>query len=219
MREKPQDPKRSEVAKAITRARTQERIGSPYKINRAGWEYAHQLAGLEHLFSYVRNLPSKTVLDIGSGTTEGVHDISQNAIAEGLHFEATVLRPRSEIAENLGLKDTHITSGEVLRGIPDASIGCIIALHSLRYSAAPELAAKSIHRVLVPGGVLKAAKLEHAFSKIYDTLETLGYDINVYEIWGGTSVLLAIKPGNISGMTAAQLLQLDKEDGQAWMRF
>lgn len=212
MREKPgEQDKRDAAAAKIRQARTKERTGTPYNVDRPGWQYVGELAGVENLFAYVRNLPSKIILDIGAGTTSAIAEIADNEMAKGLQFKATVLRSRAEITNNLGSENIHITSAEMLRGIADTSVGAIIAVHSLRYSAAPELAAKSIDRVLVPGGVFKGAKLKDSFGPILDTLSALGYDIAEHEKWGGADIMLAIKPGNTSGNAAEEILKADLE--------
>src|SRR3989344_1408929 len=135
----PDDNKRNEAAYQIRRARWREREGRPYNIDRSGFQYVKVRAGVKELFAYIKTLPSKTVLDIGAGTTHGITDISHSSFGTDIDFEATVLSSVPQIEEHLGREKTHITSAEVLRGIPGNSIGCVLSVFSLTYSHAPEL--------------------------------------------------------------------------------
>ena len=209
---------RNKAAASIQKARTWERTGNPYNINRSGWEYMQGLGGVAHLFSYIKTLPSKTVLDVGAGTTHGAHQLSRTSFAQGLHFEATILRDRPEIQHYLGSKNIHVTSVETLRGIPDSSVGCVIAVQSLRYSGAPALAVQSIDRVLVPGGVLKASSLIDAFAIVRDSLVKLGYDVAFEKKFPETRALLGIKPGGPLGPSAAELLNDDVREADEQIR-
>lgn len=202
---------RNDAARKIRNARTIERTGDPYKINRTGWQYIKELGGVQHLFDYVKTLKSQTVLDIGAGTTQASSDLQESSLGFGLHFEATVLRNRPEIEKNLGKEHVHITSAEVLRGIPDASVGCVIAVFSVGYSDAPGLVAESIDRVLVPGGAVKITGYKSIFSQFYDQFERRGYDVDSGEVWGEYKAILALKPGNESEVTAEQLLRSDEQ--------
>lgn len=202
---------RNDAARKIRSARTAEREGDPYNINRTGWRYLQQLAGAQHLFDYVKSLKSQTVLDIGAGTTLASSELQQSQLGHDLHFEATVLRNRPEIENNLGEERVHITSAEVLRGVPDESVGCVIAVFSVDYSDAPGLVAGSIDRVLVAGGAVKISGYSRIFPQFYDQFERRAYDIDSDEVWGEYRVILAIKPGNTSGISAKELLKLDKE--------
>jgi len=180
-------------------------------MNRSGRDYIENLDGVKHLFSYIRKLSSNTILDIGAGTTRGIADISKSILGQQLHFEATVLTHKATEANMLGKEDVHVTSAEMLRGIPDNSVGGIISVQSLRYSKAPMLAAQSIDRVLVPGGVFKAAWLLQNADEFYKTFRELGYDIAYNEAWEKDHIMLAIKKGNPTKITAAQLLAADGE--------
>jgi SAM-dependent methyltransferase len=216
MREKSdKDPKRralrSEAADNIAMRRTRERTGFEYLQNRQGWEYVKTLEGVEHLFDYVRTLPSNTILDIGAGTTAGIHQLAQSPTGAGLTFEATTLRYRPEIEENLGKERTHITSGETLRGIKDNSVGCIFGVYSVTYSAAPNLVMQSMNRVLVPGGVVKIATTDSQIWNFYEGLKMMGYDVADNAKWQRALVVLAIKPGTKDAVRARALLDADAE--------
>lgn len=219
----------------MTRAKEMKDGLNTYEMERSPREYAVKLQGLKHLFTYAKTLPSKTVLDIGSGTTRGIYGISQQAISKGLSFEATTLsrsQTHSEFArtghlslaraveKNLGWAKTHITSAEVLRGIPNASVGVVLSVFSLPYSKAPALAVQSIDRVLVDGGVFKGHfpvnNLTHlsaiSYGPFEKEFERLGYSMSI-DINPVTrrAVLLAIKPGG-QEISAEYLLEQDRRD-------
>lgn len=217
------DPRRNAIAQQIREARKTDR-SALHLTDRVGWEYVEQLKGVQHMFEYVRGLSSHRVLDVGAGDTKGTHDLSRSPFGAGLEFEAVVLTNRSVIEEHLGRDRTHNTSVEMLRGIEDSSIGCVIAVFSLAYSAQPSLAIEGIDRVLVPGGVLKARFLKKDTPRsesspqfaleFREALAKLGYDVaidNTREV----RVLLAIKPGKQSSavMTAAKLMKADDDSG------
>jgi len=199
------------AARQLRNARAREREQFAYTVDRTGADYIQELGGVRHLFSYVKTLGNPKVLDIGAGTTRGVSELAQSALSEGLDFEATVLRNRLGVKENLGEEQTHITSAETLRGIPDLSVACVIAVYSTSYSDAPNLVIESIDRVLVPGGAVKMGGYEKIFNQFIHLLQARGYDVDDREKWGEFRVLLAIKPGGASTVTAAELIKADEE--------
>ncbi len=207
----PDDQKRKEAAHQIRRARWREREGRPYNRDRSGFQYIKELAGVKELFSYLKTLPSRKILDIGAGTTHGITDISQSSFGTDMEFEATVLNSVPQIEKYLGNERTHITSAEILRGIPDNSIACVLSVFSLTYSRAPELVIGSVDRVLVPGGVIKIGSDDAPIWQLYQLLKDKGYDTDEDEGWGTFRVVLGIKPGNPTAPSAASLIEKDKK--------
>ncbi len=194
--------------------------------DRSGKEYEEEFLGLASFFDYIRSIPeSNFVLDIGSGKTIGINDISHSSASRGLTFGATSLvrHPMSE--QYLGSDNIHITSAEVLRSIPGESVAGILALYSIAYSIAPGQAIQQIDKKLVPGGAFKgkfskfdsgtAAMFGHPELKDADkfvkALKKLGYDIAVSNFRSG-SIVLAIKPGTTPPVSANDLLLADKFD-------
>lgn len=216
------DKRRKMVAERLKKLRALEEARSPYNIWRDGADYIRVLNGIQHLFRYVRGLPSKIVLDVGAGTTMGISGVSRDPVGSGLDFHATVLSGNPHIQSNLGKERTHHTSAETLRAFPSESIGCVLGVQSLTYSADPPLVATSIDRVLVPGGVLKTVirtdrpTFYHQHEEFpqprvwVEALKSLGYD--VAELKDDPDVLIvAIKPGGDprSGTSARGLLEQD----------
>jgi SAM-dependent methyltransferase len=216
---------RNRIAKQIRYARRRDRasfqfphfnglIENPdasklsYTIDRNGAEYEYDLQGLSRTFDYVRELPSNIVLDIGSGITQGIVDLSKRDIGKGLDFEATVLSPM--LVRKAGLRGEiplHATCVESLRGIADQSIGCVLGLFSVHHSNSTKVAMQSINRVLVPGGVLKmrAWRTEELAGILRGRLK---YDVAVDHL-----TVLAIKPGfEGKPVIADDLLRLDSTD-------
>lgn len=221
------DPRRNAIATQLKEVRVIERAGL-YKTERTGGEYIGDLLGVQYLFNYVRTLgTSNTILDVGSGTTNGIYDLAISSFGEGLQFEATVINRISFLVSlNLGNDRTHTTSVEVLNGIPDTSMGGVLGVSSVGYSDEPSLAVGSINRVLVPGGAFKGTFLKSNISgdqnmyglKTYaafkEAFEALGYDVDT-ENSIKEDILLAIKPGGTTEVTANELLQKDKETAKS----
>ncbi|KKT00813.1 MAG: hypothetical protein UW07_C0004G0008 [Candidatus Nomurabacteria bacterium GW2011_GWF2_43_8] len=196
-----------------------------FLTNRGKYDYIWELHGLKELFAYLRIKKNTKVLDIGSGTGRAVDEISKSELGKGLEFVKTALINYS--GENS--RKIHLTSAEVLRGIPSDSFGAILAVFSVAYSEAPELVAQQIDRVLVPGGVFKGSfnsrnSPETAFGKVtlkkYGNLrlilQKMGYDTATISDFSDKylefhdSVLLAIKPDPSSGVPrAVDLLEAD----------
>ena len=136
----------------------------------------------------------------------------------------------TEARENLGRQNIIVTNAESLRGIKDAEISGIISVFSIGHSAAPELAAKSIDRVLVPSGAFKTVfsenpskdnipnKWTERHQRLIQSFRDMGYSVALSDIEGtnfsgdplNTTVMLAIKKP-IVGVNAYKLLELDKE--------
>lgn len=211
------DPHRDLISRQMRRLRLAEQRGSEYRTSRGGFAYVDELDGIQGLFAYIKKLPAKKVVDVGAGTTTGIAEIAESAMAKGLEFEATVLRVTPEIEKNLGTEHTHVTSVERLRGIQSESIACVVSVYSVAYSAASEIAVRSIDRVLVPGGVFKGV-FGTLFSRsrygladdahFRGAFQDLGYDVAIRKREEST-VLLAIKPGGMIQTLAKDLLKSD----------
>lgn len=194
-------------------------------IGRQMTEYIEDLLGLKHLFQYARKnknkLGSSTVFDIGAGTTRGIHQASLSSYGEGLDFKATVLQYIPEIDYNLTRHRTVETPVETLQGVDTNSCAVIISDFGLGYSVDTESSIKSVDRVLVPGGVLKANFRKANDPSIQNFGETalfvkelkkLGYDIAIKpndRIYA--EVVIAIKPGK-KLTTAKDLIEADSSD-------
>ena len=200
-----------------------------YEVNRSADKYIAAIGGLEELFKYLRARRSTKVLDIGSGTGKAIDGISESNLGEGFDFVRTAL------TKNLspeGTKKVHLTSAEILRGIPSNSFGAVLAVCSVGYSEAPELVAEQIDRVLVPGGVFKGvfadsdAELVYGkllkfknYTALHSALHRRGYDTAVlanFPYLGKENdpdhILLAIKPDPSSDLPLAiSLLGSDYE--------
>jgi ubiquinone/menaquinone biosynthesis C-methylase UbiE len=178
--------------------------------------------GLANFLDYLRNLRlGGLVLDVGAGTTRAVAQLSDSYLGRDLTFGATILTRMKEISENLGFERTIETEVEKLRGVNDKSVTGVISFSALAYSAAPQLAVRSIDRVLIPGGAVKAnfkfppSSEEHSarrFSKTHDefsdTFLKLGYDIALGEAFQFVT-MVAIKPGGQKSISAKELLNSD----------
>lgn len=229
---------RAAIAGQISYIRHIEQRGDYREVewDRNKLEYLREFNGLSNVFKYVRQLDAGgLVLDVGAGTTRGIGEISKSKLGEGLNFKATVLTRHSDIANNLGFENTHITSAAVLRGTDYHSVSAIISLNGLAYTVESPVVARKIDQVLVPGGVIKATfrskiapptfrALRYAFNfhnvLSYD-LEALGYDVAVLnedlqeayarprEVGANEDVMLAIKPGGKLGRNARELLASD----------
>jgi|GEM_PF-6867324 len=188
------------------------------KFGRNLADYTIKLGGLKKFLGYVReNAGSNTVLDVGAGRAVAVDELAVNPMSEGLHLVATGLVHPPEVGGQTPRVPFLVTSGEFLEGVEDTSVGGIIAVDSLIYSASPESVVDTFDRVLTPGGAVKASMLisrphdlrnfTTAISKDYFSLfQKKGYDVAVDETG---KILLAIKPGGSSDITAAALLLQD----------
>lgn len=191
-----------------------------YEADRNGVQYLLLLQGVAGAFDLARSLgSSSTILDVGAGTTRGIHDLSRAHFAHDLDFQATVLHPARTVSRHLGMGKTHITPVEYLQGISDNSIAAVLGVGSIAYSVAPDYAMRRVNEVLVPGGIIKSTfnhtgnavvlRKHDAFS---DELRELGYDIAIAETNSGSwHVLLAIKPGGSRQVSAQELLAQDQE--------
>jgi len=231
---------RKEIANQIKESRRAEKENSAetYKFHRTGKEELYIMGGMRHLFDYIRTLPSHKILDVGTGTGNATHMVSQMPIAANLDFEVTALHMAPELTNNFLKDKIHITGVETLRGIKDRSLAAVIGLNSLAYSINPWLAAQRLDKVLISGGIVKATFCALGRSEYYNGLTfqdpedfimaftDLDYDIfftgnEYYESVGrgsmikgpyAGSILLAIKPGNPDAPKAEELLNSDLQE-------
>lgn len=223
---------RKKIAEKVRKIRKGERDKILfYIVDRSSKDYQYCFEGLKFFFDYVRSLKTKVVIDVGAGLTNAINEISKSELGDGIQFKATVLTRKDEIEKNLGLDKVVSTSIETLRGIKDSSIGGMLLGFSLPYVVDPRYALKSLDRVLIPGGVLKAffqsdgidsqeykerGKDFHGYLPFKEILEKMGYDCAVsYNEKSSVVCILAIKPGSENSTSAQVLLDNDKND-LAW---
>ncbi len=223
----PRHPTRQKVALQIRNARREDR-NKIYNKGDGGWEnnrsgalYIDGLEGLANLFRYVKdNVSSKVVLDIGTGSSRGISRISRSTIGEGLEFKATALTIHPDTEKNLGLKNITLTSSETLRGFETNSIGCILGLFSIAYSADMPSTVARINQILVPGGVIKARFDQIHNPQAYIGMKTTAEFVQLltnldYDISNEGGIVIAIKPTkNKPEQPLVQACVLRKED--AW---
>lgn len=209
-------PLRQKLAHQLSACRTWDQEN---ECDRIGYEYVSLLQGVERLLEYARSLKtSRTILDLGAGTGDGIYDI-KNKFGEGLIFKATSLTWNQKLARHLGKENIFITPAETLRRVPRQSIAAITAVASLCYCLNPEMAVKRIDDVLVPGGVIKSFFLVKGLpenpveeaGKFYNEFRKLGYDC---VISSDKKVLLAIKSGRNKATTSRKLLEEDRSSLQ-----
>jgi hypothetical protein len=201
---------RDTVAKKINSIRTWERKEEHYEVNRGIEDYFTEAKGLAAFFDYLRTVKgSNLVVDIGAGTTKAISEIANGPIGRGLDFKATVLDKKPQTDLYLGRDKTITTSAEVLRGIQKESVAGVLAIISIAYSVAPELVTKRIDEILVPSGAIKAAFTDGELGyqiagKFICHWKELGYDVA-----RNKGVVLAIKPGEGTKITAKEILEKD----------
>ncbi len=222
IRDFPYNPElRRTVAKQIHFARYLDR-SKRYITDRSLNEYLKSFAGLKHFLEYAKSHHQNgPILDIGSGTTRAISELSESPLGENLTFIASVLTRPPETGDRVSRVVS--TSAELLNGIQDDSIAGIISCYGIAYSSAPELAIRRMDQVLVSGGALKAVfygqtpdkgslanfhglQTSHRFK---EELFTMNYDISSL-FQGPVEVVLAIKPGGTDSISASELLALDK---------
>lgn len=196
-----------------------------YNTERGATDYISALRGVRHTFGNVLNLDTRTILDIGTGSGKAVFQLARKEAFRYFDFKATGLTVPPKIDEYIGADNFTLTAAEVLRGIPDNSVGAAISVFSVTYSAAPARVADSIDRVLVEGGVFKAAlrpsrkrfrqgqikgmtilkDMDAVNGRTYKEL----FDEKGYDTYLGCSkdrdILVAIKPGTSKKNSAAGL--------------
>jgi hypothetical protein len=183
-------------------------------------EYERDFNGLDATLDYVRDhTDSKVVAIVGADTGVAANELadneSQRTDGRNLTVVATgLLRPQNYS----GSVPYFETSGEYLEGLP--TVGGVIAKSSITYTRSPRRVVMALDRILSPGGVIETylspyyaalhARMGIFVSTQDDFLPLLrakGYDVAT----SGLSILVAIKPGNTSGITAADLLARNKQ--------
>lgn len=200
--------------------------------NQGVMEYVVQLHGLKHFLNYTRSLSEKPkVLDVGGGVTRASSDLSHiEEWTEGLDLKATSLHMDKDVPKFLGKENVTLTSVEQLRGIKDGELAGLLSVHSIGFTKAPKLAAESINRALMPGGVVKAvfgfdmldtkSQLGIFQRELMHCFKDLKFDTNIAYSEApsqpGQRVVMfnltAIKPPVKEGYSAAELFKADSED-------
>lgn len=187
---------RCKLAHRIAELRTAEKIGG-YQKDRNRFQYYYFLKGLDATLDYVRGLDSKTVLDIGAGTTRAASELARKN--PDLFIFATALNYHPDFDRNLGERRIRLTPAERLRGFKSKSVSLMICVYSICYCAYPVEAVMRMDEVLEPGGVIKGNLLNKTG---LDTLCELGYDIEEED-----EVFLAVKPPFEKGLAKKLFLQ------------
>ena len=212
---------RQGIVNQLKSARAFEKSPARYNTIRNLREYFIRLHGFQNLFSYIKSLPCKKVLDIGTGEGIAIAELSKLSMTEGLDFELTALKNVPNLRKNFSKEKIHITGVETLRGIAPLSVACILAVNSVAYSSDPGLAVQQMDEVLIPGGVVKAsfyiksnAPKRYASNLFFQgprdfmyAFKRLGYDVES-DLFGegDTQVVVAVKPGNHNALSAFKLL-------------
>lgn len=218
-------PDRVEVDQAL-RYFTNMDLSRSYVFNRGAHHYVAILHGLSYLFDYLRQVgTSNRIVDIGGGITRAAYQLSLDPMTQGLEVWATVLRKEPAMLRFLHPLRVIETSVEYLDGIDKESVVGVLSTVSIGYSVAPEYAIRRIDEILVPGGVIKATFNNGDFSmaefkkhnRFTTELARLGYDVEthphkVVSMEPPWSVVLAVKPGQNSGISAKELFQRDLND-------
>ena len=205
----------------VAQALTYEVDGNPdsYTFNRDGNAYNGLLLGVGETLRYVAQLPSKLVVDLGCGTSNGISDISKSYGGLALTFRATALKRHEAHGRFIGDDNVDIDTVESLKSYKDGSVGCFLAVFSLAYSRIPRTAIKTIRGRLCNGGVLKAVFQnqyvpgkygEQPMNDFYNACLENGFDVAVmYPDEYGPETLLAVKKPLQNGVTAKQLIDSD----------
>jgi hypothetical protein len=212
-------PVRIQVARRLREARYAERQSHSIAVERDFDRYEEEAGGLVHFLRQVKQSRSQTLLEIGTG---------KGVAAQKLHTKVPHVITTGLIQYQR--EPDVLTSAELLRKIPDGSIGGILAIHSLSYSAHPKLAIRKLDRVLEEGGIIKAVFSEgkavrrlskttirskqQSYKHYVQELIKLGYDVAVCTSPFGQSlpnILVAVKPGE-HAVSAKELLERDLAD-------
>jgi len=190
-----------------------------YTFDRDGSAYNGLLLGIGETLRYVAQLPSKLVVDLGCGTSNGIYDISKSYGGLGLTFRATSLKRHEAHGRFIGNDRVDIDTVESLDSYKNSSVGCFLAVFSLAYSRVPRIAIKTIRGRLCNGGVLKAVFQnqyvpgkygEQSMNDFYNACLENGFDVAVmYPDEYGPETLLAVKKPLQKGITAKQLIDSD----------
>ncbi|HEX7018279.1 MAG TPA: hypothetical protein VF209_05230 [Patescibacteria group bacterium] len=181
--------------------------------NRDGQTYLKVFHGLQHFLKEAIALqPEKPlVIDVGTGQGKG---ISQVLDMLGLTDKVTLIGTSLRYNETLmkQLANVRLTGVETLRGIQDSSVAAMLGLNSVAHSGSLTLAARSIDRVLKPGGLFKMTFVKE-FSDFVDYLKSMGYDLQeVADTNTRLTILLGRKPFPEKKMKSARVLFLKDHD-------
>lgn len=207
------------------------------KRDRSAFQYVNHLQGLQGTLNYVLNLPVKTIVDIGAGTTRAIGEIAKSTYGNGLKFIATGIVNHTDIEKNIGYKNYRLTSAEVMRGFQPESVGGFLSVYGpLYYSNYEEIIFGKMDELLVPGGITKFCIMKdipgskinknHAekCQKIEEIMKKLGYGVATknwqifdFGIQGNAfnQIFIGIKPGKDSrrdlNEVAGQIMEEDLE--------
>lgn len=154
------EKERSELASELrhNRKAEKEKIEKASHYNRTAWGYTYELGGVEASFDYVRNLPVKTILDLGTGTGKALAEFKKSPEGNGLNFIGQAIKNNKAIVNNLGSGGYRITPVESLKTIPDKSVGAVISVYGgMMYSRHYDSMADSISRILIDDGLVKTS--------------------------------------------------------------
>lgn len=200
-----------------------------YQTERTAQDYIYALRGVRNTIPHAKTVGSNVVLDIGAGSTRASHEFACMPAYKDIDFKATGLTQHPKIDEYIGNENLILTAAEVLRGIPDESVGAALSIFSITYSAVPKYVVESIDRVLVPGGIFKGTFrssrrrlvprkipgfdiLKRMDAKDGKTFEQLfsekGYD-SYLVCAKDRDILLAVKPAHSMKTTAKELYRRD----------
>lgn len=212
---------RAEAAAQIHRMRRLESSEPAFIKDSSLTDYLKAAKGLLAFLDHTRER-QPAMLEIGSGTATALDQLAENQLGYGLTLMGTVLRHLRETKPNVTLRTTP---AEILHRVPAKSVGGILSLGGIAFSAVPELVVNNINRTLVKGGILKATfRASHSYGQEWDEkydewgyrlhdpfsqeLQRRRFDVAVMET-EVDDIMVAIKPGVRKIATAQELLQED----------
>lgn len=208
-------PQEVRAAWALAGRRDKDRA---YRMNRDLNSYLSCLGGLGLFLEHARQTPtSNLVVDVGAGEALAINQLAELAPhAIGLEFAATGLtdpKTYDEYSENR--LRYHTTGAEVMRGIQETA--GLVAVTSITYSPRPDMVVNAFQRVLVPGGVVKAAfpraenhPLYTSGSKAYaGQFMDAGFDVWTGQSENSAHVVVAIAPGGRPPYSAQEIFAGD----------
>lgn len=199
----------------LERIRMLDEIGA-FIDTRSSSEYLRDFYGLWSFCDYAQSLNARrTVVDVGAGHGYAISEL-RRIIGKDLDFYATNLTGNDGLDKNIPRERVFITPAETMEGFEDESVGGILALNSIAYSASPEIVVKRFDQILVPGGILKA-RFRHPYDEQFKSYgfrtyeefikfwRHLGYDIATHK----GLVVVAIKPGRSDLTSARKVMDSD----------
>ncbi|HVA11238.1 MAG TPA: hypothetical protein VNG32_03655 [Candidatus Dormibacteraeota bacterium] len=217
--------RQQQAAAQIAHMRLLEQIEPEYIKDSSILDYLKSAKGLQAFLTHSRSRSVPNVLEIGSGTATALTQIAESQFGEGLSFIGTNLthRPKPDTPQVV----LRQTPAEVLDGFAPQSVGGILSIGAIAFSAAPELVIDSIDRTLVKGAAIKATfRAKHSYGPEWDgkydawgygphdafskELRQRRFDVAIMET-EVDDVLVAIKPGVRKIVTARELLEQDSQ--------